>query len=458
MKEPRTTGAPAAGAPAAGGRAADATAPPRPKTAESEALHGRASGLFPGGVNSPVRAFLAVGGTPRFISSAEGAWLTDADGNRLLDYVLGWGPMLLGHGHPPVLAAVERQAKAGTLYGFSTRLEVELAERVRRFYPAAERLRFVSTGTEATMSALRAARAITGREGFVKFDGCYHGHADPFLIRAGSGLATFGIPVCPGIPAAVAADTHVAVFNDLASVEACLAGNQGRIAAVIVEPVIGNHGVIPPAEGFLQGLRSLCDRHGAVLVLDEVMTGFRASRGGAAGRYGVRPDLVTLGKVIGGGLPVAAFGGRADILDQIAPSGSVYQAGTYSGNPLAMAAGEATLAALEADPSIFPRVEARTGLLASGLREILTRRGIPGCVNHVGSMWTIYLGVERVGSVADALGADRERYARFFRGMLERGVLLPPSAFESAFLSAAHGDEEIDLTLEAADEALQEAA
>ncbi len=452
MREPRTTDAgtarthltTAAGAP--------------PTTAESAALYRRAAALFPGGVNSPVRAFRAVGGTPRFIASARGAYLTDADGNRLLDYVLGWGPMLLGHGHPAVSGAVERQTREGTLFGFSTRLEVELAERVRRFYPAAERLRFVSTGTEATMSALRAARAFTGRDGLIKFNGCYHGHADPFLIRAGSGLATFGIPVCPGIPASVAGDTYVATFNDVASVETLLERNEGRIAAIIVEPVIGNHGVIAPAPDFLPGLRSICDKHGAVLMFDEVMTGFRAARGGAAERYGVRPDLVTLGKVIGGGLPVAAFGGRGDILDQIAPSGSVYQAGTFSGNPLAMAAGEATLAALEADPALFQRVEARTSLLASGLREILSRRGIRGCVNSVGSMWTLYLGVERVVSVADTHGADKQRFARFFQGMLDRGVILPPSAFESAFLSSAHGDEEIDRTLEAADEALQGAA
>ncbi len=424
-------------------------------TAASEALQKRALDLFPGGVNSPVRAFRAVGVSPRFIASARGAYLVDADGNRLLDYVLGWGPMLLGHGHPAVLAAIELQAREGTLFGVSTRLEVELAERVRRFYPAAERLRFVTTGTEATMSALRVARAATGRDGLIKFDGCYHGHADPFLIRAGSGLATLGIPVCPGIPASVAGGTHVASFNDLSSVEACIERNPGTIAAIIVEPVIGNHGVIAPRPEFLPGLRSICDRHGAILIFDEVMSGFRAARGGAAERYGVRPDLVTLGKVIGGGLPAAAFGGRADLLRHVAPEGSVYQAGTYSGNPLAMAAGEATLATIEADPAMFRRVEARTGLLAAGLREILDRRGIPGTVNAVGSMWTIYFGVEEVLSVHDARKADKDRFARFFQGMLERGILLPPSAFESAFLSDAHGDDEIDRTLEAADESLQ---
>jgi len=426
-----------------------------PATGLSEALHRRALELFPGGVNSPVRAFRAVGGTPRFIASGRGAYLTDADGNRLLDYVLGWGPMLLGHAHPPVVEAVERQLKAGTLFGASTRLEVELAERVRRFYPAAERLRFVSTGTEAAMSAIRVARAATGRDGFIKLDGCYHGHADAFLIRAGSGLATFGVPDSAGVPASTAAETRVAAFNDLASVEAHFAREPGRIAAVIVEPVVGNYGVIPPHPAFLKGLRELCDRHGAGLVFDEVMSGFRVARGGAAERYGVRPDLVALGKVIGGGLPVAAFGGRADWMRLVAPEGPVYQAGTYSANPLAMAAGEATLGALESDPAIFNRVEARTGLLAAGLREILTRRKTVGTVNAVGSMWTIYFGVRTVTSAAEARGADKDRYARFFQGMLERGIFLPPSAFESAFLSVAHGEEEIDQTLEAADEAIE---
>jgi len=426
-----------------------------PQTGQSEALHMRALGLFPGGVNSPVRAFQAVGGTPRYIVSARGATMTDADGNALLDYVLGWGPLLLGHAHPAVVAAVERQAREGTLYGASTRLEVELAERVRRFYPAAERLRFVSTGTEAAMSALRVARAATRRSAFVKLDGCYHGHADPFLIRGGSGLATLGIPDSPGVPESSVAEARVASFNDLASVAAHFEREPEKLAAVIVEPVVGNYGVIPPAPDFLSGLRALCDRHGALLIFDEVMSGFRAARGGAAERYGVRPDLVALGKVIGGGLPVAAFGGRADLMALVAPEGPVYQAGTYSGNPLSMAAGNATLQALESDPEIFRRVEARTGLLAAGLREILLRRKIPGAVNAVGSMWTIFFGPPRVSTMAEVRAADQGRYARFFHGLLERGVYLPPSAFESAFLSDAHREEEIDRTLEAADEAAE---
>jgi glutamate-1-semialdehyde 2,1-aminomutase len=426
-----------------------------PATKESEALHARALSLFPGGVNSPVRAFRAVGGEPRFIASARGATLTDADRNELLDYVLGWGPMLLGHAHPAVVEAVDRQLRSGTLFGMSTPIEIELAERVRRFYPAAERMRFVSSGTEATMAAIRVARAATGRDLILKLDGCYHGHADSFLIRGGSGLQTFGVPDSAGVPASIAAETRIASFNDLESIEAAFRREPQKIAAVILEPVIGNMGVIPPQPAFLPGLRSLCDRHGALLVFDEVMTGFRVARGGAAERYGVRPDLVTLGKVIGGGLPVAAFGGRPDLMGLVAPEGPVYQAGTYAAHPLAMAAGEATLAVLEKDPSIFTRAEVRTGLLAAGLREILTRRKARGVVNAVGSMWTLYFGVDEVSSVEEARRADAKAYARFFQSMLERGVLLPPSAFESAFLSDAHTEAEIDRTLEAADEAIE---
>lgn len=426
-----------------------------PKTRESEILALRASGLFPGGVNSPVRAFKGVGGTPRFIASAKGAWLTDEDGNRLLDYVLGWGPLLLGHAHPAVVEAVKRQAPLGALYGASTRLEIELAERVRRFVPAAERIRFVSTGTEATMSALRVARAATGRSAYVKLDGCYHGHADSFLIQAGSGVATLGIPDSPGVPETTAKEARIASFNDLESVAAHFAREPQGIAAVIVEPVIGNYGVLAPEPEFLPGLRALCDRHGAILIFDEVMTGFRAARGGAAERYGVRPDLVTLGKVIGGGLPLAAFAGRADLMERVAPQGPVYQAGTYSGNPLSMAAGNAALEVLEKDPELFRRVEARTVLLSAGLREILARRRIAGAVNSVGSMWTLFFGPAHVASMKDVRAADKQRFARFFHGMLERGVYLPPSAFESAFLSDAHGDDEIDHTLEAADEAME---
>ena len=426
-----------------------------PKTAASESLHRRAQELFPGGVNSPVRAFLAVGGSPRYIVSARGAMMTDADGNELLDYVLGWGPLLLGHAHPAVTRAIEAQAKLGSLYGATTALEISLAERVRRFYPAAERIRFVSTGTEATMTALRIARAATGRSLYVKLDGCYHGHADPFLIRAGSGSATLGVPDSPGVPESTTADARIGGFNDLASITAHFERDGARIAALIVEPVVGNYGVIPPAAGFLEGIRALCDRHGAILIFDEVMSGFRAAPGGAAGRYGVRPDLITLGKVIGGGLPVAAFAGRADLMKRVAPEGPVYQAGTYSGNPLAMAAGAAALQVLDEDPGIFRRAEARATLLASGLKEILERRGLAGTVNSVGSMWTVFFGPRRVATMSDVRAADRERYARFFRGMLDRGVYLPPSQFESAFLSDAHTDADIDRTLEAADEAME---
>ncbi|HKO21384.1 MAG TPA: glutamate-1-semialdehyde 2,1-aminomutase [Candidatus Eisenbacteria bacterium] len=423
-------------------------------TKRSEALHRRALELFPGGVNSPVRAFKAVGGVPRQIVAAHGAYLTDADGQELLDYVLGWGPMLLGHAHPATIHAIERQARLGTLYGTSTPLEADLAERVRRFYPAAERLRFVSTGTEATMSALRVARAATKRSLYVKLEGCYHGHADPFLIQAGSGAATLGVPDSPGVPASALADTRLARFNDLDSVRAHFDREGSQIAAVIVEPVVGNYGVIPPRPEFLPGLRALCDRHQAVLLFDEVMCGFRAARGGAAERYGVKPDLVALGKVIGGGLPVAAFGGRADLMALVAPEGPVYQAGTYSGNPLAMAAGVATLSEMEQDPDLFRRVEARTSLLAAGLRASLDRHRVPGVVNAVGSMWTLFFGVTEVSTMDQVRRADRERYARWFQGMLERGIYLPPSAFEAAFLSTAHTETEIDRTLEAADEVL----
>jgi glutamate-1-semialdehyde 2,1-aminomutase len=426
-----------------------------PGVRESESLMQRALGLFPGGVNSPVRAFRAVGGVPRYIASAKGAVLIDEDGNELLDYVLGWGPLLLGHGHPAVVEAVTKQARQGMLFGANTRLEIELAERVRRFVPAAERIRFVSTGTEATMSALRVARAATGRSAYVKLDGCYHGHADPFLIRGGSGLATFGAPDSPGVPESTAAEARIAAFNDLASVAAHFEREPTAIAAVIVEPVIGNYGVLAPEPEFLQGLRALCDRHGAILIFDEVMSGFRAAPGGATERYGVRPDLITLGKVIGGGLPLAAFAGRADLMSRVSPEGPVYQAGTYAAHPLAMAAGNAALSVLEREPEIFRRVEARTTLLAAGMREILTRRRVPGTVNAVGSMWTLFFGPARVTSMADVRSADRERYARFFQGMLERGIYLPPSAFESAFLSDAHGEAEIDRTLEAADEAME---
>jgi len=427
----------------------------RPKVHESEILMRRAQGLFPGGVNSPVRAFRAVGGVPRFIASAKGATLTDEDGNQLLDYVLGWGPLLLGHAHPAVTAAVTRQAALGILYGANTKLEIELAERVRRFFPVAERIRFVSTGTEATMSALRVARAATGRSLYVKLDGCYHGHADPFLIKAGSGVATLGIPDSPGVPDTTAREARIATFNDLASVADHFERESHAIAAVIVEPVIGNYGVLAPDPAFLSGLRALCDLHGAILIFDEVMSGFRAAPGGATERYGVRPDLIALGKVLGGGLPVAAFGGRAALMARVAPEGPVYQAGTYAAHPLSMAAGNAALEVLERDPDLFRRVEARTALLAAGLREILTRRRVPGTVNAVGSMWTLFFGPTRVATMQDVRSADRERYARFFHGMLERGVYLPPSAFESAFLSDAHQDAELDRTLDAADEAVE---
>jgi glutamate-1-semialdehyde 2,1-aminomutase len=426
-------------------------------TARSRALFERARAVMPGGVNSPVRAFGAVGGEPRFIARGEGACLIDVDGNRSIDYVLSWGPLLLGHGHPAVLAALERRLPLGTSYGAPTEGEVLLAEAIRRFVPSMEVVRLVSSGTEATMSAVRLARAATGRARIVKFDGCYHGHADGFLIRAGSGAATLGVPDSPGVPPEVAALTVVAPWNDLDAVSAILGRRGDEIAAVILEPVVGNHGVLPPAPGFLARVRAACDRAGALLVFDEVMTGFRVARGGAQERYGVRPDLTTLGKVIGGGLPLAAYGGRADLMRRIAPDGPVYQAGTLSGNPLAVDAGLAVLRALEEDPGIFARLEARTARLAEGLREAARPRDGEITVNAVGSMFTAFFAPPPVATTAEAARADRARYARFHAALLARGVYFPPSPFEAAFLSAAHGDAEIDATVSAAAEAFRAA-
>lgn len=424
---------------------------------KSRALFARAQGLLPGGVNSPVRAFRSVGGEPRFIARGDGAYLEDVDGNRYIDYVLSWGPLLLGHAHPRVVEALARRLPLGTSYGAPTEGEVLLAEAIRRFVPSIEMVRLVSSGTEATMAAVRLARAATGRERIVKFDGCYHGHGDGFLIRAGSGAATLGVPDSPGVPAAVAALTSVAQWNEIVSVEALFARHPGEIAAVILEPVVGNYGVLPPRAGFLEGLRAACDRAGALLVFDEVMTGFRVARGGAQERYRVRPDLTTLGKVIGGGLPVGAYGGRRDLMERIAPAGPVYQAGTLSGNPLAVEAGLATLRVLDEDPGAFERVERATARLAAGLREAAGRGASEVTVNAVGSMFTVFFAAPPVETTADTARASRARYARFHTALLARGVYFPPSPFEAAFLSTAHGDREIDATLAAAGEAFREA-
>lgn len=424
-------------------------------TARSHALMSRAMDLFPGGVNSPVRAFGGVGGEPFVVERGAGARIWDADGNEYIDYVMSWGPLVLGHAAPVVLDALREAMARGTSFGIPTGLELTLAELVRERMPHVEMLRFVSSGTEATMSALRVARAATGRDMFLKFDGCYHGHADSFLVKAGSGVATLGLPNSPGVPDALAALTLTAPFNDIAATEDVLRAHGGRVAAIFVEPVVGNAGFIPPDAAFLPALRRLADEHGAVLVFDEVMTGFRVAPGGAAQYYGVTPDLTTLGKVIGGGLPVAAYGGRRDLMSRVAPSGPVYQAGTLSGNPLAMAAGIATLTGLT--PAVHESIAAHTRALVEGLRGIAARRGVPFTADSAGSMFGFFFRAEPVRSYSDAKSADVALFRRFFHAALDRGVFLAPSAFEAGFTSAAHGDDEIALTLQRLDEALGEA-
>ena len=410
----------------------------------------RARALFPGGVNSPVRAFRGVGGEPFVVERGEGSRIWDADDREYIDYVLSWGPLVLGHAPAAVLSALSDAMRRGTSFGIPTELEVELGELIVERMPHVEMLRFVSSGTEATMSAVRVARAATGRDVILKFDGCYHGHADSFLVRAGSGVATLGLPNSPGVPDALAALTIVAPFNDLGAVESLLRAHS--VAAIIVEPVVGNGGYIAPDPAFLPGLRALADRHGALLVFDEVMTGFRIAFGGARERFGTTADLTTLGKVIGGGLPVAAYGGRADLMQQVAPSGNVYQAGTLSGNPLAMAAGIATLGGLT--PEVHERIALRTARLVHGLREIAARRGVPFTADCAGSMWGFFFRAEPVRSFSDAKTSDVDRFRRFFHAALERGVYLAPSAFEAAFMSAAHTDEDIAETLNRLDDAM----
>ncbi len=412
----------------------------------------RARSLFPGGVNSPVRAFRGVDGEPFVVARGAGARIWDVDGNEYIDYVLSWGPLVLGHAPPVVIEALGRTMRDGTSFGIPTELEVLLGEAVRERMPHVEMMRFVSSGTEATMSAVRLARAVTGREAILKFDGCYHGHADSFLVRAGSGVATLGLADSPGVPSALAALTLTVPFNDLDAVRELVAARGDDIAAIIVEPVVGNAGFILPDPGFLQGLREIATAAGALLIFDEVMTGFRVAFGGAAARYGVTPDLTTLGKVIGGGLPVAAYGGRRDLMEQVAPSGPVYQAGTLSGNPLAMAAGLATLSALT--QPVHDAMEIRTARLTRGVMELAARHRVPMTASHAGSMWGFFFRAEPVRSFADAKTADVARFRRFFHAALDRGVYLAPSAFEAAFMSAAHGDAEIGLTLDRLDAAL----
>jgi glutamate-1-semialdehyde 2,1-aminomutase len=420
-------------------------------------LFERARRVLPGGVNSPVRAFGAVGGTPVFVERAKGPWLHAAGGKRYLDMVGSWGPMILGHAHPRVVKAVQEAAAAGTSFGMPCPAEVEMAETLVRLVPSCEVVRFTCSGTEAAMSAVRLARAATGRDAILKFAGGYHGHADGFLVEAGSGAATGGVPSSPGVPKAVAADTLTARYNDLADVERVLGANAGRVACAIVEPVAGNMGLVPPAKGFLEGLRRLCDARGALLVFDEVITGFRVALGGAQGLFGVRPDLSVFGKVIGGGLPVGAYGGRRDLMERVAPSGPVYQAGTLSGNPLAMAAGLETLRVLEEQPQVYARLEALGARLEEGLLDAAAPWKDRLCVQRAGSLLTLFFGPGPIRDFDGALRCDRAAYGRFFRGMLARGVHLPPAQFEAWFLSAAHGDEELDLALDAAAASLKEA-
>jgi glutamate-1-semialdehyde 2,1-aminomutase len=426
------------------------------RTDRSRSLYERARTLTPGGVNSPVRAFGSVGGEPRFIRSATGARLTDVDGNEYLDYVGSWGPMILGHDHPAVRDALVRAVSHGTSYGAPTPGEVELAALVVEMVPAVDMVRFVNSGTEATMSALRLARAATGRDRVIKFRGGYHGHSDAFLVEAGSGAATLGIPSSPGVTEGAARDTLVAEYNDVPSVRALLEANSGQVAAIIVEPVAGNMGCVPPRSGFLEALRGLCDEHGSLLIFDEVMTGFRVAAGGAQALYGVVPDLTTLGKIIGGGLPVGAFGGRESLMRRIAPEGPVYQAGTLSGNPLAMAAGLATLGWLRDNPGIYAELERLGARLEGGFRGLVQDRLDRLSWNRVGSMATLFFSAGPVTGWESAAGADRARFARYFHGMLDRGIYLPPSPFEAAFISAAHTDADVDRTIEAADQVLKE--
>jgi len=417
-------------------------------------LMDRAQKVLPGGVSSPVRAFRGVGGEPVFVRAAQGAYLEGEDGRRYVDYIGGYGPHILGHRHPALVAAVAEALGRGTAFGAPTLAEVEIAETIVAALPGVEMVRLVSSGTEATMSALRLARAATGRNRFVKFEGCYHGHADPFLIAAGSGAATIGVPSSPGVPPAVVADTLLAPYNDLAAVERLFERNRDSIAAVIVEPIAGNMNLVPPVAGFLEGLRALCDRHGALLICDEVMTGFRVGWGGAQNLFGIRPDLTTLGKVIGGGLPLAAYAGPRHLMQQIAPAGPVYQAGTLSGNPLAVAAGRAALAILgQDDPCPYDLLEATGKRLQEGIEAAGRRHGIPCRVERQGSMLGLYFTAQPIRCLEDVHATDRQRFSRVFHHLLRHGVHLPPSPYEAMFLSTAHGDAEIAATLEAFDAA-----
>jgi glutamate-1-semialdehyde 2,1-aminomutase len=417
-------------------------------------LFRQAQSILPGGVDSPVRAFRAVGGQPIFIDRGAGAYLYDVDGNRYIDYVLSWGPLILGHAHPSVVSAIERAAQKGTSYGAPSSLEAELGQLVQSFLPNIEMIRFVNSGTEATMSALRLARAFTKRDKIIKFEGCYHGHADLLLVQAGSGVATLGLPDSPGVPSATVQDTLVARFNNLDSVSALFERFPGQIAAVIIEPVAGNMGVVPPMPGFLSGLSELTKSYGALLIFDEVMTGFRVHPGGAQALYNIKPDLTTLGKVIGGGLPVGAYGGRKEIMEMIAPSGPVYQAGTLSGNPLAMAAGIATLQVLQT-PGTWKQIETAAEKLSQEISKIAQEARIPIQANQVGTMFSIFFTETPVDDWTTAKTSDTNRFAKYFQGMLQRGVYLAPSQFEAGFVSIMHDEAILNVTLEVASEMIK---
>ena len=423
---------------------------------KSKELFERAQQSIPGGVNSPVRAFKSVGGTPLFIRKAKGAYLYDVDGNRYIDYIASWGPMILGHAWEPVVKAIRKYAAYSTSYGAPTGLEVEMAELICSMAPNVDLVRMVSSGTEACMSALRLARGYTGRNKFIKFEGHYHGHADPFLVKAGSGVATFNIQTVPGVTPGVAQDTLTAAYNDLEAVQRLVAAHKGEIAAIIVEPVAGNMGCVLPRPGFLEGLRALCDKEGNVFILDEVMTGFRLAQGGAQERLGIRADLLTYGKVIGGGMPVGAFGGRKEIMQMIAPLGNVYQAGTLSGNPIAMIAGYTMLKALKDNPAIYTELEEKTIYLGNGLERVFEAWGQPYRINQLGSMISVHFSDHPVTDFASASGTSNEKFKTFFHAMLRRGVYLPPSAFESWFLNNALTFADLDETIRVAGESLAE--